>query len=159
MTVTSPITTTLLRFAGFRDVQTPEESLIKVDNFCLNNGIPTEDRVRCVVIAALDGSAKLWHRFAGPFTTWDDFVAAFRQKFASADEKKRLKDELEVRIQHPEENLKEFIYVISEFYAQIREEVVDDVKVDRMLRQMHPPAARLGSRVYLLKFEGFGECG
>lgn len=137
-TVTAPIATTLPRFAGFQDVQHPEEFLSKVDNFCLINGIALEDRVRRVITAALDGSAKLWHRFAGPFATWDAFVTAFRREFASADEKKRLKEELEARTQHPEENLKEFIYVISEFYDRIGEEVADDVKVDRVLRQMHP---------------------
>ncbi|KAL3183329.1 hypothetical protein MRX96_000304 [Rhipicephalus microplus] len=161
-TVTAPIATTLPRFAGFQDVRHPEEFLSKVDNFCLINDIALEDRVR-VVTAALDGSAKLWHRFAGPFATWDAFVTAFRREFALADEKKRLTEELEARTQHPEENLKEFVYVISEFYDRIREEVADDVKidraVDRVLRQMHPPAARLGSGVHLLKLEGPGGCG
>ncbi|KAH8035042.1 hypothetical protein HPB51_004283 [Rhipicephalus microplus] len=80
----------------------------------------------------------LWYRFAGPFILWYDFVAAFRREFASADEKKRPKDELEARTQHHEENLKEFIYVISELYDRIREEVANGVKVDRVLRQMQP---------------------
>ncbi|KAH8028939.1 hypothetical protein HPB51_020727 [Rhipicephalus microplus] len=104
-TVTAPIATTLPRFAGFQDVHHPEEFLSKVDNFRLSNCIALEDRVRRVVTAALDGSAKLWHRFAGPFATWDAFVTAFRREFASADEKKRLKEELEARTQHPEESL------------------------------------------------------
>ncbi|KAL3189925.1 hypothetical protein MRX96_020264 [Rhipicephalus microplus] len=158
-TGTAPIANTLPRFVGFQDVQHPEEFLNKVDNFCLINGIALEDRVRRVFTAALDGSAKLWHRFAGPFATWDAFVTAFRRKFASADEKKRLKEELEARTQHPEENLKEFIYVISELYDRIGEKVADDVKVDRVLRRMHPPAAGLGSGVHLLKLEGPGGCG
>ncbi|KAH7968531.1 hypothetical protein HPB52_009345 [Rhipicephalus sanguineus] len=78
--------------------------------------------------AALDGSAKLWHRFAGPFATWDAFVTAFRREFASADEKKRLKEELEARTQHPEENLKEFMLFPSSTTESER----------RVLRQMHP---------------------
>ncbi|KAL3187136.1 hypothetical protein MRX96_026057 [Rhipicephalus microplus] len=89
---------------------------------------------------------------------WDDFVAAFQQGLASANEKKWLKDELEACTQHPEKNLKKFIYVISEFYDRIGVEVADDVKVNRMLCQMHPPAARLRSGNYLLKFEGPGRC-
>lgn len=59
MTVTFPIATMLPRFAGSRDVQTQEEFFSEVDNFRLINGIPTEDRVRRVFTAALDGSAKL----------------------------------------------------------------------------------------------------
>ncbi|KAH8021086.1 hypothetical protein HPB51_012370 [Rhipicephalus microplus] len=62
---------------------------------------------------------------------------AFRREFASADVTKRLKDELEACTQHFVENLKEFIYVITEFYDRIGEEVADDIKVDRVLRQMH----------------------
>ncbi|KAL3182665.1 hypothetical protein MRX96_034578 [Rhipicephalus microplus] len=92
MMMTSPIATTLPRFAGFRDVHTTEESLSKVDNFCLINGIPTEDQVCRVIAAALDGSAKLWYRFAGPFSSWDDCVPAFRQESASVNEKKCLKN-------------------------------------------------------------------
>ncbi|KAH6919771.1 hypothetical protein HPB50_029241 [Hyalomma asiaticum] len=41
------------------------------------------------------------------------------QEFSSIDAKQRLKQELELRTQHPEENLKEFIYMITAYYDQI----------------------------------------
>ncbi|KAH7981471.1 hypothetical protein HPB49_024447 [Dermacentor silvarum] len=39
---------------------------------------------------------------------------------------------------HPEENLKEFIYVISAYYDRIGETVPKEENVQRVLRQMHP---------------------
>ncbi|KAG0440911.1 hypothetical protein HPB47_016112 [Ixodes persulcatus] len=86
----------------------------------------------------LDGSAKLWFRFAREFTSWGSFVTAFHSQFAPVDKKKRLKGELRKRTQHPEENLKQFIYVISSYYDRIGEPVTDAQKVERVLRQMHP---------------------
>lgn len=128
----------LPKFTGFSDRQSPEEFIERLENFCLITGVTTENRLSQVVPAALDGSAKLWWRFIGNFGSWDDFKTAFRAEFASIDAKRRLKDELRHRTQHPEENLKEFIYTIAEFYERIGEEVPDSEKVDRVLRQMHP---------------------
>ncbi|KAL3250558.1 hypothetical protein MRX96_055461 [Rhipicephalus microplus] len=153
-TMTVPIATTLPRFAGFQDVQHPEELLSKVDNFCLINGIAPEDRVRRVVTTALDGSAKLWHRFAGPFATLDAFVTAFRREFASADENKRLKEELEARTQHPEENLKEFFLCYFRVLRPNWRGGCRRRQCPQSAAPNAPPAARLGNRVHLLKLEG-----
>ncbi|KAG0434512.1 hypothetical protein HPB47_019048 [Ixodes persulcatus] len=62
----------------------------------------------------------------------------FRAEFASIDAKRRHKDESRHRTQHPEENLKEFIYTIADFYEKIKQEVPDFKEVHRVLRQMHP---------------------
>lgn len=128
----------LPKYAGFSDLQSPEEFLERLENFCLITGVAADKRLSQVVPAALEGSAKLWWRFVGDFPAWDDFTSAFRAEFASIDAKRRLKDELRQRTQHPEENLKEFIYTIAAYYERIGEEVPDSEKVDRVLRQMHP---------------------
>lgn len=135
-TVTAPAA--MPKFEGFRDLQSPQEFLDKVENFCVAADIPTGDRVRRVIATALEGSAKLWYRFAGPFESWDGFAEAFKKEFASIDEKLRLKQELDERTQHPQENLREFIYVVAAYYERIGENVLDSEKVDRVLRQMHP---------------------
>ncbi|KAM7286310.1 hypothetical protein ISCGN_033194 [Ixodes scapularis] len=126
------------RFSGFGDLQSPEGFIEKLESYCLIQGVKPEDRISRVVPAVLDGSAKLWFRFAGEFTSWGSFVTAFHSQFAPVDKKKRLKEELRKRTQHPEENLKQFIYVISSYYDRIGEPVTDAQKVERVLRQMHP---------------------
>ncbi|KAH8042739.1 hypothetical protein HPB51_025643 [Rhipicephalus microplus] len=126
------------RFAGFGDAQSPEEFLDRLETFCLVTGVAADKRLTHIVPAALEGSAKLWLRFVKSFASWDDFKAAFVAEFSSIDAKRRLRQELELRTQHPEENLKEFIYTIAEFYDRIGGEVSDTEKVDRVLRQMHP---------------------
>ncbi|KAG0426063.1 hypothetical protein HPB47_026808 [Ixodes persulcatus] len=128
----------LSRFSGFADLQSPEEFIEKLESYCLIHGVKPEDRISRVVPAVLDGSAKLWFRFAGEFTSWGSFVTAFHCQFALVDKKKRLKEELRKRTQHPEENLKQFIYVISSYYDRIGEPVTDAQKVESVLRQMHP---------------------
>lgn len=76
-------------------MQSPQEFLDMVENFCVAADIPSEDRVRRVIATVLDGSAKLWYRFAGPCDSWDAFVDTFKKEFASVDEKLRLKEELD----------------------------------------------------------------
>ncbi|KAH8009090.1 hypothetical protein HPB51_010280 [Rhipicephalus microplus] len=71
----------------------------------------------------LEGGTKLWWWFMRGFDSWEQFTAAFCSKFSSIDAKRRLKAELEQCTQHPEENLKEFIYAVATFYNRIREEV------------------------------------
>lgn len=126
------------KFAGFGDLQSPDEFLDRLDSFCLLNGVKPGDRLTHVVPAALEGSAKLWFRFTEKFADWAAFAAAFRGEFAPIDVKKRLKEELRRRTQHPEENLKQFIYVIAAYYQRLGEPVTDVEKVNRVLRQMHP---------------------
>ncbi|KAL3242107.1 hypothetical protein MRX96_021474 [Rhipicephalus microplus] len=128
----------LPRYSGARDLQSPEEFLERLENFCLVTGVAADKRLTHVVPAALEGGAKLWWRFVRGFDSWEQFTAAFRSEFSSIDAKRRLKAELEQRTQHPEENLKEFIYAIATFYDRIGEEVSEAEKVQRVLRQMHP---------------------
>ncbi|KAL3193620.1 hypothetical protein MRX96_016967 [Rhipicephalus microplus] len=128
----------LPRYSGARDLQSPEEFLERLENFCLVTGVAADKRLTHVVPAALEGGAKLWWRFVRGFDSWEQFIAAFRSEFSSIDAKRRLKAELEQCTQHLEENLKEFIYAITTFYDRIGEEVSEAEKVQRVLRQMHP---------------------
>ncbi|KAH8040632.1 hypothetical protein HPB51_011947 [Rhipicephalus microplus] len=91
-----------------------------------------------MLLAALESGVKLWWQFVRGFDSWEQFTAAFRSEFSSIDAKHRLKAELEQRTQHPEENLKEFIYAITTFYDHIGEEVSAAEKVQHLLRQMPP---------------------
>lgn len=93
-----------------------------MDNFFLRSGVDQAERLSNVVPAALDGSAKLWW--------W--FIGASHAEFTSINFKFRLKEELEQRTQHPKENLKEFIYMLSANYNCIKEQVTDKEKVQRV---------------------------
>lgn len=126
------------KYKGFNDPQSPEEFLDRLETFCLVSGVAADRRLTHIVPAALEGSAKLWWRFVSAFASWEEFTAAFIAEFSSIDAKRRLKQELELRTQHPQENLKEFIYTIAAYYDRIGGEVPESEKVDRVLRQMHP---------------------
>ncbi|KAL3210471.1 hypothetical protein MRX96_008715 [Rhipicephalus microplus] len=100
-----------------------KEFLERLENFCLVTGVAADKRLTRMVPAALESGEKLWWQFVCGFNSWKQFTAAFRSEFLSIDARHRLKAELEQRTQHPEENLKEFIYVIAMFYDRIRKEV------------------------------------
>ncbi|KAH8037105.1 hypothetical protein HPB51_008529 [Rhipicephalus microplus] len=128
----------LPRYSCVRDLQSPEEFLEHLENFCFVTGVAADKRLTQVIPAVLEDGAKLWWQFVRGFDSWEQFTAAFRSEFSPIDAKRRLKAELKQRTQHPEENLKEFIYAITTFYERIGEEVFEAEKVQRVLRQMHP---------------------
>ncbi|KAH6936062.1 hypothetical protein HPB50_012981 [Hyalomma asiaticum] len=145
-------------FAGFGDAQSPEEFLDWLETFCLVTGVAADKRLTHTIPAALEGSAKLWLRFIKSFASWEDFKVVFITEFSSTDAKRHLKQELELHTQHPEENLKEFIYTqelelhtqhpeenlkefiytIAAYYDRIGSEVSESGKLDHVLWQMHP---------------------
>ncbi|KAG0442171.1 hypothetical protein HPB47_015764 [Ixodes persulcatus] len=75
----------LPKFNGYEDHHNPSEFLEKFENFCLVTGIRSDKRVRQVLPAALEGTAKLWWRFSGGFEDWDTFTKEFHAEFASVD--------------------------------------------------------------------------
>ncbi|KAL3209540.1 hypothetical protein MRX96_038109, partial [Rhipicephalus microplus] len=109
----------------------------RLENFCLVTGVAADAtdtrgyRLPSRVARSCGGGS-----CAGS-TRGEQFTAAFRSS-SRRWRWRRLKAELEQRTQHPEENLKEFIYAIATFYDRIGEEVSEAEKVQRVLRQMHP---------------------
>ncbi|KAH8032159.1 hypothetical protein HPB51_023303 [Rhipicephalus microplus] len=79
----------LPRYSGARDLQSPEEFLERLENFCLVTGVAADKRLTHVVPAALEGGVKLWWRFVRGFDSWEQFTAAFRSEFSSIDAKRR----------------------------------------------------------------------
>ncbi|KAG0422448.1 hypothetical protein HPB47_001729 [Ixodes persulcatus] len=120
------------KFIGFGDLQSPDEFLDHLENFCLGHGAKLEDRLSRVVPAALQGSAKLWFRFTEDFADWSTFATALRKEFAPVDEKKCPKEELRLRTQHSEENLKQLIYVIASYYDRIGDNVTEEEKSSKI---------------------------
>ncbi|KAL1420029.1 hypothetical protein MTO96_024703 [Rhipicephalus appendiculatus] len=97
------------KFSGYDDRQTPDKFLQRLEEFCAISGVTDEQRLRQVIPAASEGSAKLWLRFAGPFDAWAVFLEQFQAEFVSVDYKQRLKAEMQQRTQHPHENMRHFI--------------------------------------------------
>lgn len=80
---------------GYRDLQSPEEFLERLETFCIISGAPEEKRLTHVTLAVLEVSGKLWWHFVGGSTELDTFESA-------TDPKWRLKDELEQSTCYPE---------------------------------------------------------
>lgn len=93
------------KFEGFHDLQSLQEFLNKVENFCAAVDIPTGAHVRRVIATALDRSTKLWYHFSGPFESWDPFTEGFKKELAPVDEKFCLKQELAATETHTKRSL------------------------------------------------------
>ncbi|KAL3199533.1 hypothetical protein MRX96_013856 [Rhipicephalus microplus] len=138
-------------------LQSPEEFLERLQNFCLVTGVADDKRLTHVVPAALEHGANWWWRFVRGFDSWEQFTAAFRSEFSSIGAKRRLKAKLEQRTQHPEENFKKFIYAIATFYGCIREDVSESEKGAARTEADAPSALRFGGGARLQRPRRFGE--
>ncbi|KAL3189236.1 hypothetical protein MRX96_002908 [Rhipicephalus microplus] len=66
------------RYSCVKDLQSPEEFLERLENFCLVTGVTADKRLTHVVPDALEGGAKLSWRFVRGFNSWEQFTSAFR---------------------------------------------------------------------------------
>lgn len=70
--------------------------------------------------------------------TMESFRAKFREEFLPANYEWRLRRELELRTQHPDESLLEYVRAMEELYRLADPRATNAEKVDRVTRQAHP---------------------
>ncbi|KAH6943490.1 hypothetical protein HPB50_022142 [Hyalomma asiaticum] len=79
----------------------------------------------------------------------EEFRTFFRSEFLPPDYERRMRRELELRTQHPDESLLEYIRALQELYLLADPMAPDAEKVERAIRQAHPTfAAYLRSAHY-----------
>ncbi|XP_075736710.1 uncharacterized protein LOC142776625 [Rhipicephalus microplus] len=68
----------------------------------------------------------------------EEFRALFRSEFLPPEYECRLRRELELRTQHPDESLLEYVRALQELYLLADPTASDAEKVERAIRQAHP---------------------
>lgn len=125
-------------FFGCGDPKSAEEFLLDMEQYARGQGVPLSYIVSHVLPAALVGDAFRWWTFVGGYFSWEDFKVALHNEYDRPDYLARLKAELEMRTQHPDEPLSAYVRTISSYYDRIGSTVSDAEKVARVMRQMHP---------------------
>ncbi|XP_077526121.1 uncharacterized protein LOC144137955 [Haemaphysalis longicornis] len=90
-----------------------------------------------VVPLAFRGSAACWWRLQAPFHTWDEFCWRFRGEFLPPGYEYRILRELDLRTQHPNECLLEYVRALEDLYRRASPLTPESDRVARLLRQCH----------------------
>ncbi|KAH6932762.1 hypothetical protein HPB50_009363 [Hyalomma asiaticum] len=95
-----------------------------------------------VLPVSLTAQAARWYRLVGfQVRSMEEFGTLFRSEFLPPDYERRMRRELELRTQHPDESLLEYIRALQELYLLADPTAPDAEKVERAIRQAHPTFA------------------
>ncbi|KAH6932245.1 hypothetical protein HPB50_004047 [Hyalomma asiaticum] len=98
--------------------------------------------VASVLPVSLTAQAARWYRLVGfQARSMEEFRTLFRSEFLPPDYERRVRRELELRTQHPDESLLECIRALQELYLLADPMAPDTEKVERATRQAHPTFA------------------
>ncbi|KAH8010008.1 hypothetical protein HPB51_024358 [Rhipicephalus microplus] len=103
-----------------------------------------------VLPVSLTAQAARWYRLVGhQARSTEEFRALFRSEFLPPEYERRMRRELELRTQHPDESLLKYVRALQELYLLADPMASDAEKVERAIRQAHPTfAAYLRSARY-----------
>ncbi|XP_077539945.1 uncharacterized protein LOC144152525 [Haemaphysalis longicornis] len=125
-------------YFSYGDVKSVYECLQQLDSYQSAVGASDDDVLRQVLPVALVGSAARWRRCQPDFESMADFKDCFRVEFLPPDYERRMRDELAISTQHPEESLLEYVRAMQELYERADSAAADADKVARVCRQCHP---------------------
>ncbi|KAH8040124.1 hypothetical protein HPB51_009380 [Rhipicephalus microplus] len=103
-----------------------------------------------VLPVSLTAQAARWYRLVGhQARSMEEFRALFYSEFLPPEYERRIRRELKLRTQHPDESLIEYVRALQELYLLADPTASDAEKVERAIRQAHPTfAAYLRSARY-----------
>lgn len=129
-------------YSGCSDQTSANAFLVALNRYRQATGCSDSDVLSRILPAALVGDAARWHRLVGcTAATWDEFQAAFREEFLPYDYQPRMRRELELRTQAPDEPLLEYVRAMQELYEYADPEASNAERVERVIRQSHPTFA------------------
>ncbi|XP_077507578.1 uncharacterized protein LOC144118533 [Amblyomma americanum] len=129
----------LLTYTGYHDSTGANEYLDRLPHYHQVTGIADAAMLARVVPVSLTEQASAWYRLAGNRArTMEEFCASFRDEFLPANYEWSLRRELELRTQHPDESLLEYVRAMDELYRLADPPATNTDKVERVTRQAHP---------------------
>ncbi|XP_077511929.1 uncharacterized protein LOC144122353 [Amblyomma americanum] len=133
-------------YGGYHDLVSANEYLDRMLNYQQATGLTDGEVLARIVPVSLTDQAARWFGLTGHRSrTMEEFRARFREEFLPADYDRRLRRELELRTQHPDESLLEYVRAMDELYRIADPSAPNGEKVERVTRQARPTfAAYLG---------------
>lgn len=129
-------------YSGYHDCRSANEYLDRLLYYQQAMGLPDAELLARVVPVSLTEQAARWFRLTGHRArTVEEFRESFRDEFLPANYEWRLRRELELRTQHPDESLLEYVRAMDELYRLANPLATNAEKVERVTRQAHPTFA------------------
>ncbi|XP_075725181.1 uncharacterized protein LOC142767426 [Rhipicephalus microplus] len=133
------VTLAVPTYSGYGDLQSARDYLDSLARYQRAMGLDDEEVLGRVVPAALTDTAARWHRLSGHrAATLDEFRAAFLREFLPADYESRMRRELELRTQAPDESLQEYVRAMEDLFSIAEPRASNEERVERVIRQAHP---------------------
>ncbi|KAH6921288.1 hypothetical protein HPB50_027732 [Hyalomma asiaticum] len=125
-------------YSGYHDSKSANEYLDRLVHYQQATGLTDAELLARVVPVSLTEQAARWFRLAGHRArTVEEFRVSFRDEFLPANYEWRLRRELELRTQHPDESLVEYVRAMDELYRLANPLASNAEKVERVTRQAH----------------------
>ncbi|XP_077559895.1 uncharacterized protein LOC144174835 isoform X2 [Haemaphysalis longicornis] len=125
-------------YRGYDDRLSVADFLDKLDVYKAAVGASDTHMLTSVLPLVFQGPAACWWRLQSPFASWATFVVSFRTEFLPPGYDTRILRELDLRTQHPNESLLEYVRAMQELYRRAAPETTSAEQVARVLRQCHP---------------------
>ncbi|XP_037498694.1 uncharacterized protein LOC119372288, partial [Rhipicephalus sanguineus] len=126
-------------YSGYGDLQSARDYLDSLTRYQRATGLDDQEVLGRVVPAALTDTAARWYRLSGHrAATLDEFRAAFLREFLPADYESRMRRELELRTQAPDESLQEYVRAMDDLFSIAEPRASNEERVERVIRQAHP---------------------
>jgi len=127
------------KYAGAHEQKTPYDFLIEIEKYRQAIGYSHSQILSLVIPLALVEEAYRWYMFVKEdLKEWLDFESLFRKEFQPVGYIDDLRKELEERTQGSHEPLTHFIRVVNDFYERLDPTAPENVRVNRIIKQMHP---------------------
>ena len=102
------------------------------------HSVSLEDLLRTLPVM-FDAETTLWFdRESCNWTTFDEFVEAFRLKYGADDIQERLRQEIEHRTQGPNEDVATYFTKLRVLLDRVRPVIALNEQLDRAYRNIHP---------------------
>ncbi|XP_075730376.1 uncharacterized protein LOC142772131 [Rhipicephalus microplus] len=126
-------------YSGYGDRLTARDYLDSLSRYQRAMGLDDKVVLERVVPAALTDTAARWYRLSGyRAANLEEFRAVFLREFLPADYESRMRRELELRTQAPDESLQEYVRAMDELISIAEPRASNEERVERVIRQAHP---------------------
>ncbi|XP_077543200.1 uncharacterized protein LOC144155554 [Haemaphysalis longicornis] len=123
-------------YRGYGDLTSARDFLDSLAHYQQAMGLDDEEILTRIVPGTLTETAARWYRLSGyRAANLGEFRAAFLREFLPADYERRMRRELELRKQAPEESLQEFVRAMDELFSIAEPHASNEERVERVIRE------------------------
>lgn len=117
-------------------ISSPPEISLTLSHYQRAMGSDDQDVLGRVVPAALTDMVVRWYRLTGyRAATLEEFRLTFLREFLSTDYESTMRQELELRIQAPEESLQEYVFAMDELYSIAEPQASNEENFEQVIRR------------------------